>query len=148
MKRVIKMSKAWIAALCIGVILTGCGGGSSGGSADSGDSVKTGSQSSDGSTAAGVVGDYGDRTAALSWNAPMTRVNNDSIAMGELSGYIIRYGQDPANLTELVRIDSADTMEYTVTNLDNGTWYFSIQVEDVDGLVSAPSEPVSKTIQG
>lgn len=78
----------------------------------------------------------------------MTRVNNDSIAMGELSGYIIRYGQDPANLTELVRIDSADTMEYTVTNLDNGTWYFSIQVEDVDGLVSAPSEPVSKTIQG
>ncbi|MFL1467541.1 fibronectin type III domain-containing protein [Marinobacter sp. DUT-3] len=78
----------------------------------------------------------------------MTRVNNDSLAMGELSGYIIRYGQDPANLTETVRIDSADTMEYTVTNLDNGTWYFSIQVEDVEGLVSAPSQPVSKKIQG
>lgn len=145
MKRVIKMSKAWIAALCIGVILTGCGGSSSGGS---GDSVKNGSQGSDSSSAAGVVGEYGDRTAALSWNAPMTRVNNDSLAMGELNGYIIRYGQDPANLTETVRIDSADTMEYTVTNLDNGTWYFSIQVEDVEGLVSAPSQPVSKKIQG
>ncbi len=145
MKRVIKMSKAWIAALCIGVILTGCGGSSSGGG---GDSVKNDSQGSDGSTAASVVGEYGDRTADLSWNAPMTRVNNDSLAMGELSGYIIRYGQDPANLTETVRIDSADTMEYTVTNLDNGTWYFSIQVEDVEGLVSAPSQPVSKKIQG
>ncbi|AZT85809.1 fibronectin type III domain-containing protein [Marinobacter sp. NP-4(2019)] len=68
--------------------------------------------------------------------------------MGELSGYIISYGKDPENLTEKVRIDSADTMEYTVTNLDNGTWYFTIQVEDVDGLISEPSQPVSKTIQG
>ncbi|WP_228257433.1 fibronectin type III domain-containing protein [Marinobacter sp. NP-4(2019)] len=78
----------------------------------------------------------------------MTRVNDESLAMGELSGYIISYGKDPENLTEKVRIDSADTMEYTVTNLDNGTWYFTIQVEDVDGLISEPSQPVSKTIQG
>lgn len=126
MKRVIKMSKAWIAALFIGVILTGCGGGSSGGTSSSG----------------------GAKSADLSWNAPMTRVNNESLSMGELSGYIISYGRDPENLTETVRINGADTMEYTVTNLDNGTWYFAIQVEDVNGLVSEPSQPVSKRIQG
>lgn len=132
MKRVIKMSKAWIAALFIGVILTGCGGGSSGGTSTSG-----------GTSASG-----GARSADLSWNAPMTRVNNESLSMGELSGYIISYGKDPENLTESVRINGADTMAYTVTNLDNGTWYFAIQVEDVNGLLSEPSQPVSKTIQG
>jgi len=126
MKRVIKMSKAWIAALFIGVILTGCGGGSSGGTSASG----------------------GAKSADLSWNAPMTRVNNESLSMGELSGYIISYGRDPENLTQTVRINGADTMDYTVTNLDNGTWYFAIQVEDVNGLLSEPSQPVSKTIQG
>ncbi len=78
----------------------------------------------------------------------MTRVNNESLSMGELSGYIISYGRDPGNLTETVRINGADTMDYTVTNLDNGTWYFAIQVEDVNGLLSEPSQPVSKTIQG
>lgn len=66
--------------------------------------------------------------------------------MGELAGYVIRYGKDPDNLSERVRIDSADIMEYTVDNLEKGTWYFTIQVEDVDGLVSVPSEQVSKTI--
>ncbi|MFO7995480.1 MAG: fibronectin type III domain-containing protein [Marinobacter sp.] len=66
--------------------------------------------------------------------------------MGELSGYVISYGQNPEELSEAVRIDDASVMDYTISNLDNGTWYFTIQVEDVDGLVSTPSEQVSKTI--
>lgn len=66
--------------------------------------------------------------------------------MGELSGYVISYGKNPDELSEAIRIDDANTMDYTINNLDNGTWYFTIQVEDVDGLVSAPSEQVSKTI--
>jgi hypothetical protein len=37
-------------------------------------------------------------------------------------------------------------MEYIFDDLDYGTWYFTIQVEDADGLMSAPSAPVSKTI--
>lgn len=66
--------------------------------------------------------------------------------MGELSGYVISYGKNPDELSEAVRVEDANTMDYTINNLDNGTWYFTIQVEDVDGLVSAPSEQVSKTI--
>ncbi|MDL0430244.1 fibronectin type III domain-containing protein [Marinobacter sp. TBZ242] len=126
MKRVIKMSKAWIAAFAMGVVLTGCGGGSSDSSAQG--------------------GQYGEHSASLSWNAPATRANGEGIKMGELSGYVISYGQNPEELTEAVRIDDANIMEYTIGNLDYGTWYFTIQVEDVDGLVSAPSEQVSKTI--
>lgn len=66
--------------------------------------------------------------------------------MGELKGYIIRYGQDPGNLSKQVTINDASTMEYTVQNLSRGSWYFSIMVVDLDGLQSAPSEVVSKTI--
>ncbi|MEX2475869.1 fibronectin type III domain-containing protein [Marinobacter sp.] len=93
------------------------------------------------------MGEAGDRTAALNWNAPLARENNESLKMGELSGYVISYGKAPEELTESVRIDSAATMEYTVNNLDNGTWYFTIQAEDVDGLVSEQSDLVSKEIR-
>ncbi len=66
--------------------------------------------------------------------------------MGELKGYIIRYGQDPRSLSQSIVINDASTMDYTVSNLSQGSWYFAIQVVDLDGLVSAPSDVVSKTI--
>lgn len=67
--------------------------------------------------------------------------------MGELAGYVVNYGQDPDNLDQTVRINNANTMEYTVEGLGNGTWYFSVQVEDSNGLMSPPSDLVSKSIQ-
>jgi len=70
--------------------------------------------------------------------------------MGELDKYVIRYGQSADDLNLEVVLDNADSyadMSYTVENLDAGTWFFTIQVQDKQGLVSEPSEPVSKTIQ-
>lgn len=86
----------------------------------------------------------------LSWSAPSERVNGEGIAMGELDKYVIRYGTDPQNLDEQVVIDEAaskPSMTYVIDNLDVGTWYFTIQVEDINGLLSEPSEAVSKTFQ-
>lgn len=85
-------------------------------------------------------------SAALSWNAPGTRENGDSLKMGELAGYVISYGQDPENLAETIRISEASTMQFTVTDLADGTWFFTVQAEDGNGLLSAPSPQVSKTI--
>jgi len=151
MKRVIKVSQAWIAALFLGLVLTGCGGDSStssGGTVGGGAGTGGGSGGSgEGSQPPGGGGqEVVDRSASLSWNAPFTRENGESLTMGELDSYVIRYGQNPDELSETVRISSASTMEYTVNNLGDGTWYFTIQVEDVDGLMSAPSARVSKTI--
>ncbi|MGF2736036.1 fibronectin type III domain-containing protein [Marinobacter sp. DUT-1] len=123
-----------MAAAFLGALLTGCGGG--------------GSSSSD-TSSQGAIGN-GSSKALLSWTAPSTRVNGDGISMGELDSYIIRYGQDADNLTEQVVIsDAAEdaTMSYTVGGLGQGTWYFSIQVQDTSGLLSPPSAVVSKTIQ-
>lgn len=132
MKRVIKVSKAWIAAFFMGVVLTGC--------------VDALSDSSETSASSAQGQQVSERSASLSWNAPATRANGEGIKMGELSGYVITYGQNPEELSEAIRIDDASIMDYTINNLDYGTWYFTIQAEDVDGLVSAPSEQVSKTI--
>jgi pectin methylesterase-like acyl-CoA thioesterase len=131
MKNVIKISKAGIAALVFGIALTGCGGGSS---------DESSAQSSGGQQTL-------ERSAALSWNAPLQRQNNESLKMAELAGYVISYGQDPENLDQTVYVNDAYIMEYTVKNLTQGTWYFSVQAEDDGGLMSPPSDLVSKTIK-
>ncbi|MBY5963800.1 fibronectin type III domain-containing protein [Marinobacter hydrocarbonoclasticus] len=146
MKRVICMSKAWIAALLVGMVLAGCGGGGSGGSESA---TQSGSLPDTGSSV-GSAQPVAERSAVLSWSAPMTRVNGESIAMGELDRYVIRYGQDADDLSREITVDGASgeaEMSYVVDNLDAGTWYFTIQVQDTAGLLSEPSEPVSKTIQ-
>lgn len=140
-KRVIKMSQAWIAAFIFGFLLTGCGGGGSSESASSG--LPDSQAGSSGPVSAP------ERTAVLSWSAPLTRVNGESIPMGELDKYVIRYGQDTDNLSEKVVVTNAATeaeMSYEVGGLGNGTWYFTIQVEDINGLISEPSEVVSKSV--
>jgi len=143
MKRVSKMSSAWIAAFMMGALLTGCGGGSS-----SSDSAGASNTETGGGSVGGGASDV--RTAVLSWNAPLTRVNGESIPMGELDRYVIRYGQDTENLSEEVVVTNAQAeaeMSYEITGLDNGTWYFTIQVQDTSGLISEPSDVVSKSVQ-
>ena len=136
-KSVIKSSQAWVAALLLGVLLSGCGGGGSG----------QGPQ-----TTSGDSQDVVNRSAVLSWNAPGQRQNGVSLELYDLTTYIIRYGQDPGNLDQTVRVSSEQdndypaTLSYTVTNLSGGEWYFRVQAEDQNGLVSPPSAMVSKTI--
>lgn len=166
-KRVIKVSRAWIAAFALGLLLTGCGGGGSGESdksasaANSGSATETGkgsssssAESADAETETGSEPDSEEvsvsGSAVLSWSAPATRVNGEGIAMGELDKYVIRYGQSVDDLREEIVLEEAESypeMSHTVENLDAGTWYFTIQVQDQQGLISEPSEPVSKTIQ-
>jgi len=86
--------------------------------------------------------------ATLSWTAPLTRENGESIAMGELDGYEVRYGQtdDISALLGKTTINLASTMEVTVEGLGKGIWYFTIRTLDVNGAFSDWSIPVSKKI--
>ncbi|MDO6443633.1 MULTISPECIES: fibronectin type III domain-containing protein [unclassified Marinobacter] len=70
--------------------------------------------------------------------------------MAELDKYIIRYGQDADNLDREVIIYDAQVdarMTHEVSGLDTGTWYFTILVQDNNGLLSAPSAVVDKEIK-
>lgn len=86
--------------------------------------------------------------ARLSWDAPLTRANGDSISLAELDKYKIVYGRDADQLTKeaFVSSEGAATHQYTVLNLDSGEWYFAIRVIDTDGLTSTLSDVVSKSI--
>jgi len=87
-------------------------------------------------------------SATLSWNAPLTRVNGESIAMGELDGYEVRYGQtnNVSAMSGEIIVESASTMELTIDGLETGTWYFTIRTQDISGAFSAWSNAVSKEI--
>ncbi|WP_242674388.1 hypothetical protein [Marinobacter halodurans] len=89
-----------------------------------------------------------DQTATLTWDAPLTRMNGDSIAMGELQGYEIVYGHTADTLDNVIVIDSASTTTHTIENLDQGDWYFAVRAIDTEGLVSPLSAVVSKSISG
>jgi hypothetical protein len=128
MKRVIKVSKAWIAAFVLGALLTGCGGSSS--------------------TVNEQASTLGP-SAILSWRAPTKRVNGENLSRYELEKYTIRYGNDLNNLDKVVVIDNVGglvELSHEVTDLSAGTWYFTIQVQDAGGLTSEASDVVSKTI--
>lgn len=87
-------------------------------------------------------------TATMSWTAPSTRVNGDKLEMGEIEKYIVRYGTEynPEERTNEVVVEDGQTMEYEVTGLEQGTWYFAIKTIDTNGLESDWSATASKTI--
>ena len=141
MKSVNKRSFFAVSVLFAGLLLTGCGGGESG---QGGAQETTNTQNQNDPVVAA-------NKAVLSWEAPLTRANGDTIDMGELDSYIIRYGRSEDELTNEVVVgdDVAKTdpnPEYVIESLDEGTWYFTIQVRDSQGLLSEPSNVVSKTI--
>lgn len=140
MKGVVKMSFARVFALVAVVALAGCQGeGEDGASGQAGAGIQS----------AGPEAEKVANRAVLSWSAPGTRVNGDGLAMGELDSYIIRYGQSREELELEVEVGNAAEqahMEHVISELGAGTWYFTIQVRDAQGLLSEPSNVVSKTI--
>ncbi|WP_328186516.1 fibronectin type III domain-containing protein [Marinobacter sp. OP 3.4] len=86
--------------------------------------------------------------ARLSWQAPLTRENGNALSMGEIDRYIVRYGTQPDvdQMTNEVIVEDGQAMEYEITDLQQGTWYFVMRTVDQNGLESAWSEVASKTV--
>lgn len=85
-------------------------------------------------------------TALLNWVAPMTRVNGESLSMGEIAGFEVVYGTNADVLDQSLAIGDASVDELLVDQLDAGTWYFAIRTLDTDGNRSQLSEVVNKQI--
>ncbi|MFC4260297.1 fibronectin type III domain-containing protein [Marinobacter lacisalsi] len=129
-------SRAGIAAVVCAVFLAGCGGSGSGSS-----SSQSSAPSSEESVSSG-------QTVSLSWLAPGQRINGEQLSyINDIDGYIVLYGQDPANLEQQVVVEcNSLNCGYDIQDLAPGTWYFAVQTVDSNGLISAPSQPVSRAI--
>jgi hypothetical protein len=83
-------------------------------------------------------------TAKLSWLTPTS--NTDGTPLQDLVGYIIKFGTDPASLSQTVTLPNPGMTSHTLTNLGKGTWYFTVAAYTAAGLESDLSPLVSKTI--
>ena len=84
--------------------------------------------------------------ALLSWTAPLTRENGESLSMGEIAGFEVVYGTSEEALDQSIAIGDASIDELLVDELTEGTWYFAIRTLDTDGNRSRLSEVVNKQI--
>jgi hypothetical protein len=82
-------------------------------------------------------------TATLSWNPPTERA--DGTPIGALAGYRVLYGQVSMEYDTVIAIDNPGITRHMVEGLGAGTWYFAVTAVTVDGLMSAPSQEVSKS---
>jgi hypothetical protein len=83
-------------------------------------------------------------TAVLSWSAPTQNI--DGSALGNLAGYRVYHGTDPATLSNVVQLQGAGQASYTFTDLANGTHYFSVAALTAGGVEGERSPVRSKTI--
>lgn len=82
--------------------------------------------------------------AELNWTAPTQ--NEDGSALTNLAGYKVRYGTSAGSLTQFVNIVGAGVTTAVIEGLAAGTWYFTVSSYTNTGVESAPTSPVSKTV--
>jgi len=128
-----------ILALLLAASLSGCGGSAT---SDSG-VIAAAAQDAGGTTGSnGTGGSTG--SATISWQAPDT--NTNGTALTDLAGYYIHYGTDLANLDQRIKIATVGLSNYVIDNLASGTYYFAMTSYTANGVESALSAIVSKTI--
>ncbi len=86
----------------------------------------------------------GTGSATLVWVRPSQ--NTDGSALLDLAGFIIKFGTDPASLSQTVTLTDAAATRHTLQNLGRGTWYFTVAALTSAGVESDLTPMVSKTI--
>jgi hypothetical protein len=82
--------------------------------------------------------------ATVKWAPPTERV--DGTALDTVGGFRIYYGRDPENMERIIDVDGKVT-EYQIDGLEQGDWYFAVSASSEEGLESAPSPAVKKSIE-
>lgn len=84
-------------------------------------------------------------SATLSWQPPTENV--DGSPLTNLAGYRVVWGTSQNALNQSAQLANPGLTSYVIENLAAGTWYFAVRAYNSDGLESALSNVVSKTIQ-
>ena len=110
------------------------------------DGDSSSASTSGGTPVSGPAGEVptGDGNATLSWEAPTTTTNGETLT--NLSGYRIYYGVSEDDLSQVVQLAGVGIQTYVIDNLGQGTWFFAIRAVTTQGVESSLSDIVSKTI--
>ena len=82
----------------------------------------------------------------LRWSAPAQREDGSALSMAEIAGYRVYYGATQGSYTDEVVINTASTMNVTLSDLAAGTYYIVVTAVDVDGRESAFSREVVRSL--
>jgi len=83
--------------------------------------------------------------ADVSWTRPME--NTDGSVLGDLAGYVIRFGSSAGALNHQISVASAKATNATIESLSPGAWYFEIAAVNREGIRSEFSRAVSAIIR-
>jgi len=83
----------------------------------------------------------------LNWVAPTTRADGTPLALTDIDGYHIYYGDLPGNYTSTMTIANGSATAATVNNLPVGTYYLVMTTYDINGLESGYSAEITKQVQ-
>ncbi len=82
----------------------------------------------------------------LSWNTPVARSNGEALAMSEIEGYTLYYGNTAGIYPDSVSINDAYTTSTTIAELPPGTYYFVVTARDTAGRESGYSNMTTKPV--
>jgi Putative Ig domain len=85
-------------------------------------------------------------SATVSWVAPTQ--NSNGTALTNLQGYVVYYGNNASSLTQeqSVQVPDPTALNFTISGLSSGTWYFAVASYTTSGEQSPLSTVSSKTI--
>ena len=134
--------------IVVAVLLSACGGGSSGTSSDativSDNAVETVPEPVAEPVSEPVSGTV---TGAidLTWTAPSTRADGTPLSLAEISGYRIYYGESEGDYPNSADVADGSATSATVTDIPVGNYYLVMTTYDVDGRESGYSSAIQKT---
>jgi len=130
--------------IVVAVLLSACGGGSSGTSSDativSDNAVETVPEPVSEPVSGTVTG-----AIDLTWTAPSTRADGTPLSLAEISGYRIYYGESEGDYPNSADVADGTATSATVTDIPVGNYYLVMTTYDVDGRESGYSSAIQKT---
>jgi len=131
-------------SLILGLVLAGCQGGGGSDSGSEGSEADRSSNQDSTQETASVKPD----SAVLSWTNPENRIDGSDFDYYDVGHYVVYWGKDPDNLSNQKKVECANCvdMQYEISDLNDGTWYFSVTTVDKSGRESPKADLVDKTI--
>ncbi len=82
----------------------------------------------------------------VSWNAPLKREDNSTLALAEIAEYRVYYGSSKRDYKHVIVIDGNSTLQVEQSGVPAGKYYIAVTAVDRDGRESGYSQEITVII--